>query len=327
MRGRGHHRVRLQATVPAGGVFRWGAPSWGIALALAFGITVASGCEATTDDARNLDGPALAVADAAKEGGTEIGALVDVSADASADASAGGSVDAGRVAVDAGGGSEGGASLPDGVGVADVTAAETAAPPDGGVTGAPDPGAGMLRPEDAMVLLTGTQGNLGDCGIAVSEVVADVADARARTFIAWAGSGARLSRHPLREGDVLVCQALFRVVRAGDVSGYLPGAARPGVVIDKRPRSIPGLSIQASSIVLNVGGRTDDGSATFSDIVVAGGRGQFSAVEGAGMRGRHDVAVGDVISAGGGRRKVLALVPPDAGQGVAGWIELGATAD
>jgi hypothetical protein len=178
------------------------------------------------------------------------------------------------------------------------------------------PSTAMLKPEDALVVLDGAQGHLGDCAVGIAGVTGT-------SFVAWAGNPS-LSRHPLRKGDVLVCQDLFRVVEVGDVSAYAPGATRPGVVIDMRPRSIPGLRVQGGSIILNVAGKTEWRSTTFSNVQIGNGMGRFEIIDAAAPvnSGLRTVAVGDLIPLIDGSHRVLAVVAPDASAGVGGWIEI-----
>jgi hypothetical protein len=181
-------------------------------------------------------------------------------------------------------------------------------------TGAPDPTAVTLGPEDALVILDAAQGHLGPCAVGVSQVKDD-------GFVAWV-QGTASSRHPLKKGDVLVCQALYRVVEVGDVSRFVAAASRPGVVIDRRPRSIPGLSVEADSIILNVGGTSEFEQTTFSNIRIDKGQGLFDLMDQDATKVPRSVAVGDLVGFASGMHKVLAVVPPAPGDGVAGWIEI-----
>jgi hypothetical protein len=182
--------------------------------------------------------------------------------------------------------------------------------------GMPDPKFVAVKPEDALVVLASAQRQLGDCSVGIVDIIGE-------TFTVAASRGPTLSRHTLRKGDVLVCGALYRVVAVGDVGAFLPGATRPGVVIDKRPRTIPGLAIDPASLVLNVGGRTDHQTTTFTNIRVVNGRGLFDVIEGAGAPAAREVGVGGVITAGGRSHQVRAVVAPNRAEGIAGWIELG----
>ncbi len=180
---------------------------------------------------------------------------------------------------------------------------------------------GALDPANTVAILQGTQGRLADCSVGVVSVSGGAA-----TLLGTRNGG---SRQTVGKGDLFACGGLYRVVEVGDIRAA-SGSPIPGVVLDGRAVSAPGVTLAADGLVLPVGGRASLAPFEFSAITIEAGRARFhvneSAVRADGTftsaERDVDLAAGDTVELGQKRYPILAVVPAGAAPGILGWIEL-----
>ena len=148
----------------------------------------------------------------------------------------------------------------------------------------------------------------------------------AATLLATRNGG---SRQTVGKGDLLACGGLYRVVEVGDIRA-VSGSTIPGVLLDGRAVSAPGVTLAAEGLVLPVGGRATLAPFEFSAIAIEAGRARFHVKESAvrpdgtftSAERDVDVAAGDTVELGQKRHPILGIVPAGAAPGVLGWVEL-----
>jgi len=164
---------------------------------------------------------------------------------------------------------------------------------------------------------------VGECRVGIGDVVQDVAQ-----LITWADRESFGTTQYVRKGQLLVvCGGLHRLREIVHEPGNgMPGGSGDGVIIDEDPEKAS--SLHPGTIVLTLGGEVRQlgpRKAILKELALVKTRRGLSArfvVRMNDIETSMSGVVGDYITIGPERYRIVAVTPPNAASGIPGWVEL-----